>query len=314
MTAPAVGLDPQRVLIAMPGCEAATKRLAIPLRAELGHAAVSHFPDGESYVRLYTPVRGVEVAIVCTLDHPDEKLLPLLWLAIAARESGALRVGLIAPYLPYMRQDVIFNVGEIRAAEHFAGLLNPVFDWLVTVDPHLHRISHLSNVYRMPTVAVEAAPAIAAWIHSHVQAPFLIGPDDESRQWVEHVAGICQAPWAALAKTRHSAWRVEIAALPHIPPGCVPVLVDDIISTGRTMLAAADLLRQAAQPQPVCIGVHAVFAADAYSQLCAASADVVTCDTVQHPSNRIALTGPLADAISRMFDYPLPSSKQVLVR
>lgn len=313
MTAPTVALDPQRVLIAMPGCDTATMRLAIPLRAELGHAAVTHFPDGESYVRLYTPVHGAEVAIVCTLDHPDEKLLPLLWLAIAARQGGARRVGLIAPYLPYMRQDVIFNAGEIRAAEHFAALLNPVFDWLVTVDPHLHRISHLSEVYRVPTVAVEAAPAIAEWIQTHVQAPFLIGPDEESRQWVEQVAGMCGAPWEALTKTRHSAWHVEVTELPNIPPRCVPVLVDDIISTGRTMLAAAGLLQRAGKPQPVCVGVHAVFAADAYSQLCAASAEVVTCDTIPHPSNQIALTGPLVDAISRMFDLPLPLSKQMLV-
>ena len=313
MTAPAVGLDPQRLLIAMPGCDTAAMRLAIPLSAELGHAAVSHFPDGESYVRLYTPVQGAEVAIVCTLDHPDEKLLPLLWLAIAARQGGARRVGLIAPYLPYMRQDVIFNAGEIRAAEHFAALLNPVFDWLVTVDPHLHRIAHLSDVYRMPTVAVEAAPAIAAWIQAHVQAPFLIGPDDESRQWVEQVAGLCNAPWAALTKTRHSAWHVEIAELPDIPPRCVPVLVDDIISTGRTMLAAANLLQRAGKSRPVCVGVHAVFAADAYSQLCAASAEVVTCDTIPHPSNEIALTAPLVDAVSSMFDLPLPSNKRVLV-
>ncbi|CAJ0720274.1 Ribose-phosphate pyrophosphokinase [Ralstonia edaphis] len=313
MTAPAVGLDPQRLLIAMPGCDTAAMRLAIPLSAELGHAAVSRFPDGESYVRLYTPVQGAEVAIVCTLDHPDEKLLPLLWLAIAARQGGARRVGLIAPYLPYMRQDVVFNAGEIRAAEHFAALLNPVFDWLVTVDPHLHRIAHLSNVYRMPTVAVEAAPAIAAWIQAHVQAPFLIGPDDESRQWVEQVASLCNAPWAALAKTRHSAWHVEIAALPDIPPRCVPVLADDIISTGRTMLAAANLLQRAGKSRPVCVGVHAVFAADAYSQLCAASAEVVTCDTIPHPSNEIALTAPLVDAVSSMFDLPLPSNKRVLV-
>jgi len=212
-----------------------------------------------------------------------------------------------------MRQDVIFNAGEIRAAEHFAALLNPVFDWLVTVDPHLHRISHLSEVYRVPTVAVEAAPAIAEWIQTHVQAPFLIGPDEESRQWVEQVAGMCGAPWAALTKTRHSAWHVEVTELPNIPPRCVPVLVDDIISTGRTMLAAAGLLQRAGKPQPVCVGVHAVFAADAYSQLCAASAEVVTCDTIPHPSNQIALTGPLVDAISRMFDRPLPLSKQMLV-
>jgi len=79
------------------------------------------------------------------------------------------------------------------------------------------------------------------------------------------------------------------------------------------MLAAAALLQRAGQPQPICVGVHAVFAADAYSRLCAASADVVTCDTIPHPSNQIALTEPLVDAVSRMFDLPLPSSKPMLV-
>lgn len=314
MNAPAFDHTPQRVLVATPGCESVAMRLAMPLRAELGHAAVSRFPDGESYVRLYTPVRGAEVAIVCTLDHPDEKLLPLLWLAIAAREGGARRVGLIAPYLAYMRQDAIFNAGEIRTVEHFAALLNHAFDWLVTVDPHLHRVGHLSDVYRMPTAAVEAAPAIAAWIQSHVPAPFLIGPDEESRQWVQHVAGICQAPWAALVKTRRSAWRVKVTEVPLIPARCAPVLIDDIVSTGRTMLAAAASLRRVGLPKPVCVAVHAVFAADAYSQLFSASADVVTCDTIAHPSNRIAMTEPLVDAISHMFDLPLPSNWQMLAR
>ncbi|WP_104566288.1 ribose-phosphate pyrophosphokinase [Ralstonia mannitolilytica] len=308
MNASATELAAQRVLIAMPGCEAAAMRLAVPLSTEQGHAAVSRFPDGESYVRLCTPVRGAEVAIFCTLDHPDTKLLPLLWLAIAAREGGAHRVGLIAPYLAYMRQDAVFHAGEIRAAEHFAGLLDGVFDWLVTVEPHLHRIPSLSDIYRMPTRTVEAAPAIAAWINTHVQAPFLMGPDDESRQWVEQVAGICKAPWATLSKTRHSAWHVEVADLPEIPPQCVPVLVDDIVSTGRTMLTTAQHLRAAGLPPPVCIAVHAVFAANAYRELCAVSSDVATCDTIPHPSNQIALTEPLASAVSSMFELQLRAS------
>lgn len=155
---------------------------------------MKRFPDGEFHVRLQTPVCDAEVAIVCTLDRPDEKVLPLLWLAIAAHQGGARRVGLVAPYLAYMRQDAIFQSGEICAARHFAELLTRYFDWLVAVDPHLHRIPDLSDIYGMPVTVAQAAPAMAAWVRAHVSDPLFIGPDDESRQWVEHVAGLCSAP------------------------------------------------------------------------------------------------------------------------
>jgi len=305
-------------VLAMPGNQAAAARLALPLGAEIGHADFKRFPDGDSYVRLRTPVRGADVAIICTLDRPDDKLLPLLWLALAAREGGARRVGLVAPYLAYMRQDAIFQFGEICTAQHFAALLTQYFDWLVTVDPHLHRISTLSEVYGIPTVAVQAAPALAAWVRAHVQSPMLIGPDEESRQWVEHVAKLCDAPWRVLNKTRHSAWHVEVSAIgstmPDMRPGCVPVLVDDIISTGRTLVAAAEQLQRAGLPRPYCVAVHAVFAERAYSALCDVAADVVTCDTIAHPSNRIALTAPLVEAIAPLFDLPLPEVTSRLVR
>lgn len=305
----------RRVVLALPGNQAAAARLAVPLCAEIGQADVRRFPDGESYVCLQTPVRDAEVAIVCTLDRPDEKVLPLLWLAIAAREGGARRVGLVAPYLGYMRQDGIFHPGEILAAQHFAELLTRYFDWLVAVDPHLHRIPALSDIYGIPAIAVPAAPAVAAWVQDHVDAPLLVGPDDESRHQVEHVARLCGAPWTVLHKTRHDAWNVEVTAIgTDLGSGRTPVLVDDIISTGRTMIAAAEQLRQAGLPRPLCVAVHAVFTADAYSELTAVAADVLTCDTIDHPSNRIELTEPVAEAISTMFDLPLPAVTQRLVQ
>lgn len=305
----------RRIVLALPGNQAAAARLAVPLCAEIGHADIKRFPDGESYVRLQTPVSGAEVAIVCTLDRPDEKVLPLLWLAIAAREGGARRVGLVAPYLAYMRQDAIFKPGEIRTAQHVAELLTRHFDWLVAVDPHLHRIPALSDIYGIPAIAVQAAPALAAWIQNHVDTPLLVGPDEESRQWVEHVAGLCSAPWTVLSKTRHNAWDVEVTAIgPGLQTGRTPVLVDDIISTGHTLIAAAKQLHRAGLPRPLCVAIHAVFAADAYSELSAVTADVITCDTIAHPSNRIELTEPVAGAISTMFDLPLPTSMWRLVR
>lgn len=305
----------RRIVLALPGNQAAAGRLAAALGAEIGHADSKRFPDGESYVRLQTPVRDADVVIVCTLDRPDDKVLPLLWLAIAAREGGARSVGLVAPYLAYMRQDTIFEPGEIRTAQHFAALLTARFDWLVTVDPHLHRIPTLADIYGIPATAVQAAPALAAWVQAHVPAPLLVGPDEESRQWVEHVAGLCGAPWVVMNKTRHSAWNVEVSPVgagQH--SGRTPVLVDDIISTGHTLIAAAGQLQRAGLPPPLCMGVHAVFAPGAYGDLSAVVADVITCDTIAHPSNRIEVTAPIAQAVASLLDRPLLDAKQRLVR
>ncbi|WER50381.1 ribose-phosphate pyrophosphokinase-like domain-containing protein [Cupriavidus sp. WKF15] len=89
-----------RVFIAAVGNEWPCAELAGLLHARTGEAEVRHFPDGESYVRLLQPVAGCEIAVVCRLNHPDPKVLPVLWLAAAVRESGAARVGLVVRTCP----------------------------------------------------------------------------------------------------------------------------------------------------------------------------------------------------------------------
>ncbi|WP_164119514.1 ribose-phosphate pyrophosphokinase-like domain-containing protein, partial [Stenotrophomonas maltophilia] len=85
------------------------------------------------------------------LAQPNEKILPLIFAAATARELGAARVGLVAPYLAYMRQDRRFNPGEAVTSRQMAHLVSGAFDWMVTVDPHLHRYSDLSEIYSIPT-------------------------------------------------------------------------------------------------------------------------------------------------------------------
>ena len=160
-----------------------------------------------------------------------------------ARELGAVQVGLVAPYLAYMRQDIRFHEGEAVSSRSFARLLSHSLDFIVTVDPHLHRWHSLEQIYAIPAVAVAAAPVIAQWISQNVAKPFIVGPDAESAQWVAQVARLCGAPWTVLDKTRlgDSDVRVSLAA-PAPPGGVKPVLLDDIVSTGRTLLAAAAML------------------------------------------------------------------------
>jgi ribose-phosphate pyrophosphokinase len=291
-------------IIAGPGASALAAGLARALACEWSELAVHRFPDGESGVRITADVHEHDVVLACSLDQPEGKTLPLLFAADAARELGARSVGLCAPYLAYMRQDARFNPGEAITSRSYARLLSGALDYLVTVDPHLHRWKSLDQIYRMPTRVVAAAPAIAEWVRDNVAAPVMVGPDSESEQWVAAVAGLCGAPWTVLAKTRRGDDDVSVKLAPGVPlSGRTPVLLDDIISTGHTLAAAAAALRAAGFAEPVCIGVHALFAQRALERLqTAGMARIITCDTVEHATNAIPLTAPLAVAIQELID------------
>jgi len=272
------------------------------LGGDIAKVELRSFPDEETYVRIDSDVAGRDVVVVCTLDRPNPKFVPLFLVAATARDLGAKRVGLVSPYLCYMQQDKRFRSGEGITSTYFAKALGAWFDWLVTTDPHLHRFGSLGEVYAIPTNLVHAAPSIARWIRANVDTPFLIGPDSESEQWVASVAAQADAPHAILEKTRHGDRDVEIS-LPDLSQsqGHTPVLVDDIISSASTMIKTIDLLKRSELPAPLCIGVHGIFGGDAFDRLQAAGPrQIVTCNTVVHETNAIDLGEPTAAAVQTM--------------
>jgi ribose-phosphate pyrophosphokinase len=291
----------KKLVIAMPGNESIAERIALLCSADMGSLNVHHFPDGESYVRIEAPVEQRSVILVASLDRPDSKILPLAFAARTVIELGATSIGLVAPYLAYMRQDKRFQSGEAITSNHFATLLSSCFNWLVTVDPHLHRHNSLEELYSIPTRVVHAAPLIAAWIRENINWPVLIGPDEESLQWVSAVADACDAPYTVLKKVRHGDRNVEIS-LPDVEKwrSHTPVLVDDIISTARTMIETVGHLAHLQLPSPVCVGVHAVFAGEAFNDLSATGARIVTANTIPHPTNEIDVTGAIAASLQEL--------------
>ncbi|MCK9993872.1 MAG: ribose-phosphate pyrophosphokinase [Alphaproteobacteria bacterium] len=290
------------LLLALPGNEAIGESLAGALAAEYAIPETRQFPDGETYLRLNADIKARDIILVCSLDRPDPKFLPLIFLAETAREMGARSVGLICPYLAYMRQDARFKPGEGITSAYFARALGQHFDWLATVDPHLHRYRSLSEIYAIPAAAVHAGPAIAAWVRDHVPAPLIIGPDSESAQWVAAVAREANAPYIVLEKHRHGDRKVEVSA-PDMQPwrGRTPVLVDDIISTAHTLIAATRRLLSAGASGIIVIGIHGLFADRAYDELRAMGvSQIVSCNTVTHPSNAIDVTALLAKAVEKL--------------
>ena len=292
------------LFIALQGNEELTSRLCGHVGGDLGSIETRRFPDGETYVRLRTDVQGRAVVLVCTLDKPDDKTLRLLFAAHAARDLGASRVGLVAPYLAYMRQDKRFQSGEAITSTAYAGVLSANLDWIVTIDPHLHRRASMSEIYSVPVAVCHAAPKLSDWIREHVTDAIVIGPDFESEQWVSAVASAARAPFTTLEKTRHGDRDVDIK-FPNLErwQGRRPVLVDDIISSGRTMEVAIKQLIALGFEPPVVVGVHGLFADDAFARLKAAGAgQIVSTNAVPHTSSEIDISDVLGRAIVSLTD------------
>jgi ribose-phosphate pyrophosphokinase len=287
------------VVLALPESTALARRVGELASMPLGVVESRQFPDGETYLRIDTECRGTSVVLACTLNRPDTKILPLLFLAAAARASGARRVGLAAPYLAYMRQDRQFRPGEAVTSRTFGRLLSGYVDWLITIDPHLHRYHALSDIYEVPSRLVHAAPAVAEWIAAHVERPVLIGPDVESAQWVADVAQRVGARSVMMQKTRHGDRAVQVSA-PDLSAyrAHTPVVVDDAVSSGQTMVETVKQVLAAGLRAPVCVAVHALFSSTAEQALWdAGAAQIVSTTSVPHPTNRIDVVPLMISAI-----------------
>ncbi|ARS38151.1 ribose-phosphate pyrophosphokinase [Pontibacter actiniarum] len=280
------------LIFGLPGNENLATQLSEQLQIPCGAATIRHFPDGESYVRILSDVRDKSLFLVMTLNQPDDKLLPLYFFCLTARELGARKIVLIAPYLAYMRQDKVFHPGEAVTSSQFAQLLSSLVDEVITVDPHLHRRSGMGEIYTVPVSVLHAAPLISNWIKYNVKNALIVGPDSESEQWVQQVAREAEAPYIVLEKVRKGDRQVEIK-VPDVSQwkDHRPVLVDDIISTARTMVITIQHLIQEGFQKPICVGVHPIFAGNAFEELKAAGADqIITCDTIPHSSNGIPVS------------------------
>jgi len=277
-------------------------RMARRLAGALGcaaHVVERHrFPDGE--VRLRLPPQLPRCAVLLRgLQLPNEKLIELLLAAAGARELGATELTLVAPYLAYMRQDMAFTPGEVVSQRHLGALLAQAFEGLVTVDPHLHRVRSLDEVVPgRRGVAVSAAGLLGAWVASQVPQAWLVGPDEEAGQWVAEAARAAALDWAVGRKVRRGDRDVQVSLPDASPRGRAVVLIDDVASTGHTLMDAAQRMLAAGAATVDVAVTHALFVGDALARLHAAGVrHVWSADTVPHPTNAVSVVPLLAAAL-----------------
>lgn len=259
------------------------------------------FPDGEWRLRL-PPALPPRVVVWRTLDRPNEKLVELLLVARAARELGAQHLTLVAPYLAYMRQDMAFHPGEVVSQRIVGRFLADLFDALITVDPHLHRVATLQEAAPVTqAVVLSGAPLLADHVAQRRGDVLLLGPDEESLQWVAQAARRHGWSHAVCRKVRHGDRDVRIA-LPEVPvAGRAVVLMDDVASSGHTLAEAAHLLRAAGAASVDVAVTHALFAEGAQALVQAAGVETIwSTDCIAHPTNAVSIAPAVAQALNAL--------------
>lgn len=275
------------------------KALADALGVSHDLVQVHHFPDGE--ILPTVPDVATTTIVYMSLAQPNEKLIALLLACDAWRRAGVRRLILVAPYLCYLRQDAVFSPGQPISQAVIGTLLGERFDRIVTVDAHLHRTETLSMVFpKTSATDLCAAPLIAAWLRRNApDLDLIIGPDVESEPWVQQVASALNLEYRLFSKIRLGDLSVRLT-LPDYAglDGRSVALVDDICSSGGTLIKSIEMLKTAGVRDIVACVTHALFDADAESRLRAAGVSIIaSTDSAPHVSNSISLAPLLADAL-----------------
>jgi ribose-phosphate pyrophosphokinase len=292
------------LLLGFPDYAQQAVAIAKAIDAPYCEVKIHYFPDGES--RIVLPSTLPKHIILCrSLNLPNKKLIELLMVAGSARKQGIESITLVAPYMCYMRQDIAFHSGEVISQAIIGELLAHYFDNLLTVDAHLHRVHDISLAIPVNhAINVTATKPMAHFIQAHIDRPFLIGPDSESEQWVANIADHYQMEYRIASKERlgdkdvRTVLPIADYKMRHI------VIVDDMASTGKTLLAVVKLLAEFSPASISVLVTHALFVDDAITELQRANVtNIWSCDAISHPTNAIPLAELLAEQLQNILVY-----------
>ncbi len=273
--------------------------IAKKLKKKHSFLTVDKFPDDELRVRFDSSLKNKAVVLVQSFYKDiSDCIIEAILASSTAKEIGAKKIILAAPYFPYLRQDKRFNKGEAVSQGIIAKLVEKYFDEILIMDPHLHRQSSLSNIFGIKAKKLTANRLMAEYIKKNIKNPVIIGPDEESYKWARNVAEMIGADSRILTKKRYSSYHVEVTLNKKIDlRNKNVVIVDDIVSTGHTILETAKILRKLGAKNIYCICVHGIFVGDTLSKLKKAGIKVVSTNTIPNTAARIDVSGIVCDSI-----------------
>ena len=274
-------------------------KIAKKLQASYSALKVKKFPDGEIKARFMSDVKGKEVALIQSFyDNINDLIVEVIFAAETARDLGAKKVILIAPYFPYLRQDKMFKPGQCISIEVMSKLMGRYFDKVSIIDPHLHREKKLSGLFSIKAEKLTSNPYIADYIQKNIKNPLIVGPDWESYKWARKVAEKIKCEHVILKKKRYTGRKVKVILNKKINiTNKNIVFVDDMISTGNTILECVKNLKKIGAKKFNCVVVHGIFVENALERLRKANVKVVSTDTIPSKVAKIDVSGLIARAL-----------------
>jgi len=261
------------------------KRVSKNLKASFEEIEVHKFPDGEINLNFKKSPKGKTVVVISSISkEPNDRLIECMLAAGIAKDYGAKETILFATYLPYMRQDTHFHNYDSFSAKHFLEAFSD-YDKIIAIDPHLHRIHDMHKVsYKAESITVNEV--IADYIKKRYKNDFtIIGPDSESAQWSSVIAKMLKKEVVILDKTRFGDKNIKQKEK-KLPTKGTYIIIDDIISTGRTLAGALEMAKKQGAKKLVCIGIHGLLLGDAI-KLIEKNAEIVVTNTILSKYSKI---------------------------
>ncbi|NYB26704.1 MAG: ribose-phosphate diphosphokinase [Methanobacteriaceae archaeon] len=280
----------------------ASQKLAALISKELDETLcpleTRKFPDGERYIRIGGNLESDAVVIQSTGYPQDQNLLELFLILKTLKSLDVENIKVVIPYFGYARQEKRFKTGEAISAQVVSELLEACGASEI-FSINLHE-DGLRNLFNIPAHNLSAMPLIAEYIEEHLDDPVIVAPDKGALGFASEIAGILGCDSDHLEKTRISPDKVETRTKDLDVQGREAVIIDDIISTGGTIINASHILRQHGASKIVVSCVHPVLVEDALLRIFASGVDdVIATDTLQSDASTISVAPLIADFIGK---------------
>ena len=269
------------------------ENLANRLRQPLLHTIYKRFPDDEFYVRVLDDIAGKDVVIVQTA-YPDPKIVELLLMQDAVHDAGAKKITVVLPYFGYSRQDKKFEEGEAISARAIAEHISLHADCVITVDPHKE---HILKFFTVPAYSCSAVSTIAQHLKEK-NIDFVLAPDKGAKERAKETAKLINCEYDYLEKTRIDGATVKITPKKLDAHGKNVAIIDDIISTGDTMVNSIKELKKQGAKTVLIACTHGLFIGGAKEKLLTADCDeIISTDTIETDFSKVSVAECIATTI-----------------